>query len=87
MNDEARSTIDLPDAGEVLVEFVGPSSPATRWPKPLERGIVLSVGEAWARVAWTGSAPAVDWPTEWLRAVEPAEPSLTSTDGAFSSAR
>jgi len=72
----------------MLVEFVGPSSPVTRWPKSLERGVVLSVGEAWARVAWTGSAPVVDWPTEWLRPVEPVGTSaVTSTHEVFSSAR
>jgi len=60
---------------DVFVEFVGPSSPVSRWPKSLERGIVLALGDSWARVAWTNSPNVLDWPIEWLRGVEPADTS------------
>jgi hypothetical protein len=64
-------TSQQPLHDDTLVEFVGPSSSVLRWPKPLERGIVLSVVGDSALVAWTGSRSVVHWPPEWLRPVHP----------------
>ena len=70
-----RPTSNDMDA-DVFVEFVGPSSPVSQSPKSLERGIVLAVGDSWARVAWTNSPNILDWPIEWLRGIEQADAAL-----------